>query len=92
MKKLIIIILFVCCLGDRGAKAAPQRVPDSAIIQKNLKKLAHKKAGPETGWDDLTRRERFMIKCMYKLAKEHWPALTLEQYKAQLKVIWEDTE
>ena len=47
---------------------------------------------PDSGWDRLTRRERFLLRCLWELAKQHWPNLTLQQYRAQLRTIWEQTQ
>lgn len=46
---------------------------------------------PATGWKNLSRREKFLIKCLYELAKIHYPAMTFKQYQAQLQIIWNDT-
>ena len=48
-----------------------------------------KKADPVSGYSSWTKREKLIFEAMYKLAQEHWPALTKAQYKAQLKVIWD---
>ena len=48
-------------------------------------------SAPDTGWATFSRRERFLVRCLYRLAKEQWPSLTLDQFKAQLRTEWEAT-
>jgi len=46
---------------------------------------------PDEGFSTWTRKERFLVRALYRLAKQHWPALTLEQFRTQLKADWEAT-
>ena len=49
------------------------------------------KDSPDKGWANLSRKERFLIRVMYRLAKELHPALTLEQFKTQIRTEWDET-
>ena len=44
---------------------------------------------PDKGFGSFTRREKFFLRCVWKLAKEHWPALTFEQFLDQLRSEWD---
>ena len=46
---------------------------------------------PDNGWSNLSKRERFLIRCMYRLAKLHYPELTLAQFRTQLRDEWDAT-
>ena len=51
----------------------------------------HDAASPNNGWGTFSKRERFLVRCIYRLAKLHYPALTLAQFRAQLRTEWDAT-
>jgi len=74
-------------IGVVGVNARPNRTPNNGYIAQ----VEQLKADPEGGWDKLTRLEKVLIKANFRLAKLHYPALTIETYKAELKEIWDAT-
>ena len=42
-------------------------------------------------WSQRTKMERFLIRCLYRLAKMNVPTLTLDQFRAQIRTEWEAT-
>ena len=84
MKRLIGLILASLMLP-----LAVLAGPKATSNPKYIAEIEQLKADPETKWSKLTRLERTMIVALYQLAKEMHPALTLDQFKAQLKAIWD---
>lgn len=44
---------------------------------------------PDTGWENLSRREHFFIRCLWRLTKLHYPSMTLEQFRGEIRAEWD---
>jgi len=72
---------------------APQAVKDAVDAMDTQAALDVENASaPNTGWVNLERRDKFMLLVLYKLAKQHWPALTQKQFMAQIRTEWDATK
>lgn len=78
--------------SEKSQEDKDQADADEAAAEAAADAANENAEAPDTGYANLDRRDKFMLRCLWRLAKEHWPTLTFEQFRDQLRTEWDVTK